>query len=277
MPVPFTAYRSNGDVLHSLRSMLAPWGLAIASITAVLPEAIAAPISWGVATTISGDSDVSTTGSLLYAYNFGSLSVAAATVNGVTFAPFALPSSTGPGIPVTVGDVSISESPGDLLGDYIFSGSSAPFANLSSSYRDLLKSGATGGESGTVTLLLGGLTPGHSYDFQWWSNDSSGVTPLWHDTVATATNSVTLLGNGSPTNGSVGQFAIGSFTADAATLSIMFDSVAGSGPFWPLINGFQVRDVSSPVPEIDPAGIGSVLALVTGALGLLERRRSRLA
>jgi len=29
------------------------------------------------------------------------------------------------------------------------------------------------------------------------------------------------------------------------------------------------------VPEIDPAGLGSVLALVTGALGLLERRRSR--
>ena len=30
---------------------------------------------------------------------------------------------------------------------------------------------------------------------------------------------------------------------------------------------------SAPVPEIDPAGLGSVLALVTGTLGLLERRR----
>jgi len=30
---------------------------------------------------------------------------------------------------------------------------------------------------------------------------------------------------------------------------------------------------SAPVPEIDPAGMGSVLALVTGVLGLLERRR----
>lgn len=29
----------------------------------------------------------------------------------------------------------------------------------------------------------------------------------------------------------------------------------------------------SSVPEIDPAGMGSILALVTGALGLLERRR----
>jgi len=33
----------------------------------------------------------------------------------------------------------------------------------------------------------------------------------------------------------------------------------------------------SAVPEIDPAGIGSVLALVAGALGLLERRRSTVA
>lgn len=34
---------------------------------------------------------------------------------------------------------------------------------------------------------------------------------------------------------------------------------------------------SSPVPEIDPAGMGSVLALVMGALGLLERRRWKVA
>jgi hypothetical protein len=29
------------------------------------------------------------------------------------------------------------------------------------------------------------------------------------------------------------------------------------------------------VPEIDPAGMGSVLALVTGTLSLLERRRQK--
>jgi len=42
--------------------------------------------------------------------------------------------------------------------------------------------------------------------------------------------------------------------------------------------GFRLASpVSSPVPEIDPAGMGSVLALVTGALGLLERRRLKVA
>ena len=34
-----------------------------------------------------------------------------------------------------------------------------------------------------------------------------------------------------------------------------------------------VQGAPTSVPEIDPAGMGSVLALVTGALGLLERRR----
>ena len=35
----------------------------------------------------------------------------------------------------------------------------------------------------------------------------------------------------------------------------------------------RITGALSAVPEIDPAGMGSVLALVTGALGLLERRR----
>lgn len=37
--------------------------------------------------------------------------------------------------------------------------------------------------------------------------------------------------------------------------------------------GYGVVEVVAPVPEIDPAGLGSVLALVGGAIGLAERRR----
>ncbi|MCY3017291.1 MAG: SUMF1/EgtB/PvdO family nonheme iron enzyme [Planctomycetota bacterium] len=46
-------------------------------------------------------------------------------------------------------------------------------------------------------------------------------------------------------------------------------SYAGSG------TGFRLAgsSASSSVPEIDPSGLGSVLALLAGALGLLERRR----
>ena len=48
-----------------------------------------------------------------------------------------------------------------------------------------------------------------------------------------------------------------------------------SGDFSPIVEGSLI--LGTAVPEIDPAGIGSVLALVTGALGLLERRRLKTA
>jgi hypothetical protein len=38
--------------------------------------------------------------------------------------------------------------------------------------------------------------------------------------------------------------------------------------------GFRL---ASPVPEIDPNSLGSVLVLVLGSLGLLERRRLKAA
>ena len=47
-----------------------------------------------------------------------------------------------------------------------------------------------------------------------------------------------------------------------------------NGPL-PLLGIVEVAP--SAVPEIDPAGMGSVLALVTGGLGLLERRRLKVA
>lgn len=49
--------------------------------------------------------------------------------------------------------------------------------------------------------------------------------------------------------------------------------------FSPVVDGAWTLGTATPsaVPEIDPAGIGSVLALVTGALGILERRRLKTA
>lgn len=42
------------------------------------------------------------------------------------------------------------------------------------------------------------------------------------------------------------------------------------------LDNFQISDTSA-VPEIDPAGLGSVLALLGGVLGLVERRRLKAA
>jgi formylglycine-generating enzyme required for sulfatase activity len=69
----------------------------------------------------------------------------------------------------------------------------------------------------------------------------------------------------------------GNWNSDAFYLSSSFRfESAPPGEFAGI--GFRLASpLSGPsgVPEIDPAGVGSVLALVTGALGLLERRRSR--
>lgn len=68
-----------------------------------------------------------------------------------------------------------------------------------------------------------------------------------------------------------------------------FDDNGGTYPdgyfFWDIVHpttqghalvaGLVLQAI--PIPEIDPAGVGSVLALVAGALGLLERRRVKTA
>lgn len=54
-----------------------------------------------------------------------------------------------------------------------------------------------------------------------------------------------------------------------ATNSRLFFGTASS------VTTFDNLSITSPVPEIDPAGMGSVLALVGGALAMLERCRRR--
>jgi len=69
--------------------------------------------------------------------------------------------------------------------------------------------------------------------------------------------------------------------AKYASLSGAFSSISGLPSGYSLdynyLGGNQIALVSGAVPEIDPAAAGSVLALVGGALGMLERRRRRRA
>lgn len=76
----------------------------------------AAVINWGSAQTISGDSDVSTTGSLLYAHNIGNSAVQATTVNGATFAPFVFPDRSAFVTSSGTGSVPFTEFGGTLWG-----------------------------------------------------------------------------------------------------------------------------------------------------------------
>jgi hypothetical protein len=233
-------------------SCLIACGLLTLSFLSTLPgtTASAGPITWGSAQNISGDTDVSTNGTLLYAYNFGRASVASTTVNGVTFAPFVVPDFQTSG---TVGSVTITESPDYLYGYDVGGSGTTPFSNLSSAYKSLLSSAASAGLPAAITLDLGGLTPGHSYEFQWWANNSS-TADNWFVTSASAGNAVSVSANtlgtsggqGPGVDGGIGQFAIGTFTADNTSYSIAFNGVDF---YLPIINGLQLRTVAVPEPS----------------------------
>jgi len=259
----------------------AVWVLMVASLLNFESGSIssAAVINWGSAQTISGDSDVSTTGSLLYAYNIGNSAVQATTVNGVTFAPFVFPDRSAFVTSSGTGSVTFTEFGGALWGIATLGAGSTPYSNLSSDYRTLLDFGGGATPYETITAALGGLTIGQQYQLQWWASNAANIrSPGDYDLVSTqasATNQVTLDDNVTDAVGGLGQFVIGTFTADSTTQTLTFEGVAGD----PLINAFQVRAVPEPsaVPEIDPNSLGSVLALVLGSLGLLERRRLKAA
>ena len=244
-------------------------GAAVAVSLAALAEAgPPPPITWGSATTVTGDSDVSTSGTLLYAYNVGASGVSSATVNTVTFASYAFPIN-GPQS-VTVGSVTFTEWPGFLWGSNSLGSASTPFSNLSSGYKTLLGSAGGADNPSTITATLGGLTDGNQYQLQiWTSNPSNASNPygtIIGDTTFTAGNSVTLDPNTANASGGLGQYVIGTFTASGSTRTFTMNS---SGSDAPSLSAFQVRDIT-PIPG--PGG-AAVVALFGTALP--RRRRTR--
>jgi hypothetical protein len=245
---------------------------ALLGSLAVSVQADFAPIVWGSPQTVSGDSDIDTTGSFVYAFTFGGTSAPLSkTVNGVTFSPFTIPS--GIITSATVGNVTISESPGSLFGISSLGSVSAPFSALSSDYQSLLGTGAYADVPETITVTLNGLTVGQQYRIQWWTSDAArqrAVTGgIFSNTTATAVNSVTLDANTTNAVGGLGQFAIGTFTASGATQPFTLAETGGAGNN-PLINALQVRAV----PE--PSTCASLLAgLACGGYVVVRRRRTR--
>ena len=87
---------------------------------------------------------------------------------------------------------------------------------------------------------------------------------------------------GSLVDGTISTEPLGNILAMRGVADVIASSwIEGASSFYGVSYRFYgLSDdltVASAVPEIDPAGIGSVLALVTGALGLIERRRLKVA
>ena len=206
-------------------------------------SADAATITWGSATTVVGDTDVNTEGTLFQAANFAGNT---STVNGVVFAAFSGTSN---------GNISINI--GQELPTTFGSGQD-PFFSLSSDYKELLRSGGIFAD----TVTISGLSNGTQYSIQYWANDSRvqgiGRTML--------VGGVTLDLNSTDADGGVGQWVSGSFTANGSTQS--FTLAPGTNHTYS--NAMQVRVVPEPSSLAGLGVIGIGLAAVI-------RRRLRAA
>lgn len=219
-------------------------------------QAAAGTITWGVPTTASADTDVSTLGTLDYAYIVGDQFSGA--VNGVTFA--AADTFVSGGIASNEGTPNFFMS--SAPNAYSEFDGGAPITGLSASYRYILAN-AGYSNGGTSTVTLSNLTPGTSYEVEAWVNDSRNVG-----------RSETFDGTGpmlsfdaSNTTGGPGQFVIGTFTAAVSGSQSFTITPVGSGGVAQL-NDIEVRTL--PVPE--PASFTLLLAGAV-ALGIWRLRR----
>ena len=251
-------------------SRFLPLSLLAPAILFVASHAQAALFSWSAATNISGDTDVLNSGALVGAFNVGDGGVGSTTVNGVAFSPFAVDSTGGPVNNVTVGNFNLATTDFFASDNTLYGSGSNPFASLSANYKALLRSATIvtnfvfDPSPAAFDLTLSGLTMGSQYKFQWFAS-ASGPGTLLH--ASSAGTSVTLSDNVTNAEGGLGQYAIGTFTADSASQVITFNSV-GSGSQFALVNGFQLRDFG-PVPE--PTGVATAMLCI----GVAAMRRKR--
>jgi hypothetical protein len=245
----------------------------------LLPHTLFAPPiatpTWGAAQNITADSDVSTLGTLLYAYNIGASGVAGTTVNTVPFTAFVFPELTSN--TATMGDVTFTENPSNLNAYNFLGHGSGSFAALSSGYQALLGSGGSAGAPTTITVGLGGLTTGQDYLVQWWSNVSVLSGGTFQQTIASGNpSSVTLDSNPTYTEGALGQYVIGTFTAISPFATFDLSGTGIGEASFPLINAIQVRNITSAaVPE--PGQVAASLLLLAGIGGYVWMKRRKAA
>ncbi|MGC9261811.1 MAG: PEP-CTERM sorting domain-containing protein, partial [Phycisphaerae bacterium] len=264
--------RKESFMFSNRSQVLRGCSLAVAALAAVAcvglaNTASASTITWGAAANISGDTDVSTAGSLVVANEFGS-STTPETVNGVTFSPF----TASPSAVAKQGAVTLSApTSGDTVEtmDVGFGPS-----GFSASYNALLNGAAALGNGPTATngldpmdLTITGLTSGAQYQIEIWVNDSRGYPVSRQETLSGSSSDSAVI---SYLMSPPGQFITGTFTADntgSQTVSMTpVDNSYGSNNADAQINAFQLRVVPEP----------ATLALVAvGGLGLLLLKRRK--
>jgi len=216
----------------------------------LLPAALpvrAALITWATPVNITADTDVATNGLLIYAETWGQNG---ATVNGV---PFAYDTSkTGDAnVGIAFGSTAGIDKSGEGVG-----GTGTLYANLSPAYKVLVKGTAWAnvGTPGTITLY--NLTVSNLYEVQIWENDSRAAYATRVATLSDSSvggNSVSLAhcvgGTTSSVNGGLGQYVIGTFTADGTSQVIYItDSATAPQTIGDQLNSIQLRNLATNLP-----------------------------
>lgn len=208
-------------------------------------------ITWQAPVTISGASDVNTSGALFGTWApYNGNASSGLTVNGVTFQAF----PDLPGASQTFDN----------------GGGNGTFATLNTgdnNYNNLLNAGAFGNNSTPYSLSWNGMTIGNTYLVQFWVNDGRNDTVNQRtETVTGGANTSLALAYGSGSSGA-GQYIIGTFVAasDSETLTLTPGAAFPSAQF----NLIQVRDLT-PVPEPSAIALGS---FGIGMLLLLRRKK----
>lgn len=238
--------------------------VALSLVVAAAGPVSASTITWGPASDTMGPTAISTSGTLVKAFDSGG---AGATVNGTTFAAGG-----------TAGD-DVDPSPNGST-FYAFD-DNADLGDVG--LDDLLRTGAYAqqiGRPGTEAFSLSGLSIGTQYELQFFFMDQRGsyTSPPFgckgldpggascNDravTFSSGGNSVTL--EADPDNNSstapFGQFVLGYFTADATSQGFEI-----SGPVVQQVNAWQVRVV--PEPESY-----AMMLVGLGIVGSVVRRR----
>lgn len=253
----------------------------------------AANITWGAPTKISADTDVSLNGSLIRAINATPTNTSLAinvTLNGVTFVAAQKTGTaayTAPGGDVFVPIDASGVGPGTFQS--FAQGSVAPFTTLSAAYTNLLATaywndgtdiGNTWALSTGYNWTLTNLVTGRTYELQIWVNDSrlnnlSQNNPdLFTTFMDLNGNSVSLQHNVDNYLGGVGQFVIGTFTADATSQALKFiggntvGADTSGNNATSLLNAYQLREVTAPsAPVFTSAALAGTNLILQGSNG----------
>jgi hypothetical protein len=231
-------------------------GIFCAAIAALLPAAAQAQasVTWQAPVTISGASDVLTSGTLFGTWaphSDAANSAGGLAVNGVTFQAF-------PDLPGAA--TSLDNNTG--------TGSYASPGTLDANYNSLLTSGAFGNNNQTYTISWNGMTAGNMYAVQLWVNDGrSAALNQRSETITGGANTSASLAYGSGANGP-GQYIIGTFIADVSGTETLTLTPGAAIPS-PQFNLIQVRDIT-PVPE--PSAVAMSLIGFGVLVGVLRRK-----